>query len=484
MYDAVVVGGGPAGATAATAVAMRGHRVLLLEKEEFPRYRIGESLLPSTVHGVCRLLGVADEVERAGFTRKRGGTFRWGGNPDPWRFTFGLSPRLEDPTSFAYQVERSVFDAILLSGARRAGVEVREGCTATGVLGGGGDGRVEGVAYTDRAGRAREARARHVIDASGGTSRLHAHVGGGRVHSDFFRNLAVFGYFAGGGRMPEPDAGNILCVAVEDGWLWYIPLRPDLTSVGAVVGPEQVGAVRRDAYGTWRRLIDSSPLIRDLLAGVPRATEPMYERLRVRKDYSYTKRSLWRPGMAVVGDAACFVDPVLSSGVHLATYGALLAARAVNADLAGAVPEERGFGEFQARYRREYRLFYEFLAAFYDMHQDERSYFWKAKKVTAAGSGEREAFVELVGGLASGDGFGTGFGERLTAASRDVDAAVRRLPGAGDLRNPLFDSDTVRAVFQEGAALAEHAGYGPPAGDGPGGLRVSADGLAWRPPAV
>jgi len=145
-FDVVVVGGGPAGATAATLVAMRGHRVLLLEKHRFPRYQIGESLLPATVHGVCRILGVADEVARAGFTLKRGGTFRWGANPNPWQFLFALSPRLPDPTALAYQVERAKFDAILLRNAARTGVDVREGCHVTGIVADGQ--RVRGVSYT------------------------------------------------------------------------------------------------------------------------------------------------------------------------------------------------------------------------------------------------------------------------------------------------------------------------------------------------
>ena len=116
--DVIVVGGGPAGATLAALVAMQGHRVIVLEKETFPRHQIGESLLPSTVHGICRLTGVSDELEKAGFTRKRGGTYRWGANPDPWTFSFSVSPRMASHASYAYQVERSKFDKILLDHAR------------------------------------------------------------------------------------------------------------------------------------------------------------------------------------------------------------------------------------------------------------------------------------------------------------------------------------------------------------------------------
>src|ERR1700733_2666210 len=123
--DVVVVGGGPGGSTLATLVAMAGHHVVLLEKEKFPRYQIGESLLPSTVHGVCRLTGVADELARAGFTLKRGGTLRWGSNPEPWTFSFSVSAKMTGQTAYAYQVERSKFDKILLDHARRMGADVR-----------------------------------------------------------------------------------------------------------------------------------------------------------------------------------------------------------------------------------------------------------------------------------------------------------------------------------------------------------------------
>jgi len=135
--DVVVVGGGPGGSTLATLVAMRGHHVVLLEKEKFPRYQIGESLLPSTVHGICRLTGVADELAKAGFTKKRGGTFRWGATPEPWTFAFSVSPKMVGETSHAYQVERSKFDQILLDHARHMGVDVREQHAVSDVTGDG-----------------------------------------------------------------------------------------------------------------------------------------------------------------------------------------------------------------------------------------------------------------------------------------------------------------------------------------------------------
>src|SRR5712691_8549114 len=162
--DVVVVGGGPGGSTLATLVAMQGNRVILLEKEQFPRWQIGESLLPSTVHGVCRLIGVADELAKAGFTKKRGGTQRWGANPEPWTFAFSVSPKMTGETSYAYQVERSKFDQILLDNARRKGVDVREQHAVTDVIC--NEDRILGVSYKDDAGNEGTIHAKYVVDAS------------------------------------------------------------------------------------------------------------------------------------------------------------------------------------------------------------------------------------------------------------------------------------------------------------------------------
>jgi halogenation protein CepH len=181
---------------------------------------------------------------------------------------------------------------------------------------------------------------------------------------------------------------------------------------------------------------------------------------------------------------------VLSSGVHLATYSALLAARSINSELDGTLAEATVFAEFEARYRREYQLFYEFLVSFYDLNQDEESYFWRAKRVTAVGGDELAAFVSLVGGLASGDDalpVDAPVGARLAAAAADFGAAVDRLAEVDDRRNALFESQTVRAVFREGAVLQELGLFGGPLDDErpmrDGGLIAAKDGLSWILPA-
>ena len=480
--DVVVVGGGPGGSTLATLVAMRGHRVVLLEKEKFPRYQIGESLLPSTVHGICRLTGVADELAKAGFTKKRGGTMRWGARPEPWTLAFSVSPKMAGETSHAYQVERSKFDQILLDHARNTGVDVREQHTVTDVID--DEGRVCGVSYADAAGSKGTIHAKYVVDASGNKSRIYQQAGATRQYSEFFRSLALFGYFEGGKRLAEPNSGNILCCAFDSGWFWYIPLTPTLTSVGAVVRHDLAGKIQGDPEEALTALIAECPMISDYLRDAKRVTEGPYGELRVRKDYSYANTKFWRPGMALVGDSACFVDPIFSSGVHLATYGALLAARSINSVLAQTVDEQTAFGEFEQRYRREYGVFYEFLVSFYDMNVNENSYFWSAKKVTDSTSSDLESFVSLVGGVSSSE---EALAHRYKSRSSEFAGAVDELIANKERSMvPLMKSSIVKQAMREGAKEQARVLPGqdvePEAPVFSGGLVAAPDGLGWSLP--
>jgi halogenation protein CepH len=485
MHDLIVVGGGPGGATVATFVAMQGHKVLLLEKERFPVHKIGESLLPSTVNGICAMLGVSEKLASAHFVRKLGGTFRWGRQQEPWTIAFAMSPKLTGPTAFAYQVERMKFDSILLDNAREKGVDVREQHSVTGLLCD-GNGRVTGVNYCNSQEREQEVVGRFVVDASGWSTILHRQVGE-RVQSECFRNVAVFGYYQHGKRLPPPNAGNIYSVAFECGWFWYIPLSPELTSVGVVLGQEQAHVLRHGAEPVLSQMVARCEPIRDLLNQAVRVTAGPYGQVRVRKDFSYCSTRFWSPGMALVGDAACFIDPVFSSGVHLATYAGLLAARSINTCLADRLSEELAFTEFERRYRREYRYFYDFLVAFYNMDQDVESYYWSARRVLSSEAPAQEAFIELIAGIG-------GSGEKLYGNTESFLHRQHKLTNdlfypTGDAQRPVqFGQTQASKVFmagllQESAQLQQQAKLKDAGGcEAPlfgGGLVTSADGFHW-----
>lgn len=489
--DVVVIGGGPGGSTTATLLAKSGRRVIQLEKETFPRYQIGESLLPSTIHGVCRLLGCYEQVRDAGFMHKRGGSFRWGTNPVPWNFLFAISPEFAGEGSYAYQVERMKFDNILLENSAANGVDVRQNARVNGVDTD-ASGRVVGVRYVDADRVEHQITAEFVVDASGNTGRTSKYAGGERVYSEFFQNVAIFGYFEGGKRFPAPDSGNILCAAFDEGWCWYIPLSDTLTSVGVVLAKDKADAVLNAQEDTLTHYLDRCEIVRDMLADATRVTEGTYGQIRLRQDYSYANTRFWGNGMVLVGDAACFIDPVFSTGVHLATYSGVLAARSINSVLDGTLTEERAFTEFEGRYRREYAVFYEFLSAFYDMEQSEDSYFWKARKVTNFDRNDMTAFVSLVAGGYSGEQALTdpsAIVAKFRASSDALTAAAAKTGGmdtdSGQRMGHMFGAPVVRDVMEEMSALQARGAVAQGAVEPPlldGGLVPAADGLSWIDP--
>ena len=389
----VVVGGGPAGSCVSTLLARRDHRVTLLERERFPRDHVGESLLPASIP-ILDDLGVLDDVERAGFVRKRGATMVWGSDPEPWSWYFSET-NVSNPHS--YQVWRPEFDAILLDNARRHGVEVREGFQATDVVFDAG-GTAVGVRGrpADHSGCETETAAAYVIDATGQGGLLARRLGL-RQWDDFFRNLAVYGYFAGGARLPSPDEGNIFIESQPGGWLWNIPLREGWSSVGAVVdsvaGQETIRRLGAREYLLSQ--IAAAPRMAGLLSEANLVGEPA-----VLRDWSYRCKSLSGPGYMLVGDAACFIDPLFSSGVHLALTSATLAAAAVTSalrDPSMAGPVGR---VYQQLYYKEYGHFREMARLFYSSNRTADSYFWEARRLLDDDESlsPRQSFIQAVAG--------------------------------------------------------------------------------------
>jgi halogenation protein CepH len=434
QYDVLVVGGGPAGATAAGFLAQSGARVLLLEKERFPRYHIGESLLSATLP-ILEALGVLPAIESAGFVRKPGGTFVWGRSGEPWSFFFR-----EDPGGrpYAFHVLRSQFDEILLRHAAGLGVEVREGCAAREVEYD-ETARSSSVRFADESGRERRAAASFVVDASG-QSALLGRRDGLREFNPFFKNLAVFGYFENATALDGPVAGNILSVAFADGWFWFIPLHDGTTSVGAVVDAHrfaEMAAGRPEAL--YRQLVSACAPVAERLRDA-RLVSPV----RVIRDYSYASRSFYGPGYLLCGDAACFIDPVFSTGVHLACLSGYLAAHTCESLLGAARQGDSAEGALRAydeRYRAAFERYLTFLYFFYDHHAEPDSYFWQARKILSAETRleARQSFVRLLSGRGDLVGGDRALAEELEARHARMGDATKRgrfaaIPDAGIFR--------------------------------------------------
>jgi halogenation protein CepH len=388
LRDVIVIGGGPAGSVAAGFLAQAGLRVTLFERERFPRYHIGESLLSATMP-ILETLGVMPAIEAAGFVRKPGGTFVWGSHREPWSFFFQDDP---GGRPHAFHVLRSEFDHILLRHAARLGVEVREAHRVETVAFDGALNRVHGL---DQRGAPFDAAAPWVIDASGQQALLGRR-DQLRRFDPFFKNLAVFGYYRDAERLDGPVAGNILSAAFDEGWFWFIPLHDGTTSVGAVVDAKRfAGEAAGDAPALYARLIDACPPVRERLAAATRVSE-----VRVIRDYSYCSERFHGPGYLLAGDAACFIDPVFSTGVHLACLSGYLAAHTLEAIVGRQAEAAAALATYDQRYRAAFERYLRFLYFFYDHHADPQSYFWTARKILdpAQPLEARTAFVRLMSG--------------------------------------------------------------------------------------
>jgi len=391
----LVIGGGPGGATAASLLARGGCSVTLLERDHFPRYHIGESLLP-TILPILDLIGAREKVEAFGFQRKQGAYLEWG--PEQWSLDFG---ELSGNYTYAFQVTRSEFDHQLLEHARSLGVRVFEGVEVESLT---FDGERPVSAHWLRkddgnGGRAQgELRFDYLIDASGRSGIMANRYLRNRRFHKIFQNIAIWGYWEGADRLATGREGDIAVSSIADGWLWAIPLHDGTMSVGVVMHKDTVTARRPvDTQAIYLQAIQESNMVKEIVRPAK-----LVSRIHSEQDYSYASQRLCGPGYFLIGDAACFLDPLLSSGVHLATYSALLAAAGILSTLRGEVSEGEASAFFEKSYRQAYLRFLVFLSAFYDVGRRKESYFWEAQRLTqedVAASDLKRAFLKLVTGV-------------------------------------------------------------------------------------
>lgn len=328
-YDVLVIGGGPAGATAGLVLAREGWRVLLLERSSFPRFHIGESFLPRNM-ALIRELGLEEELRKIPQVEKRGAEFVLGHGRDEGSL-YWFTDTLTRGETVSFNIERAPFDAMLLDAARRAGVEVREEQAVRKILRL-EDGRVE--ALTD----AGPVSARWLVDASGQSTLLGKHLGIRKV-LPHRRKAAYFGHFENVARREGPEGGFIVIVMSEEGWFWLIPLDETRTSVGVVMHADQAKKVGLPPEQMLPWAIERCPAVKQRMTAAVYPGGP--DGYHVLADFSYRCSPYAGPGYFLVGDAAVFVDPIFSTGVCMGMMSAVEAGRGITALLRGTASPKK-----------------------------------------------------------------------------------------------------------------------------------------------
>ncbi|MCZ0205467.1 chloramphenicol-biosynthetic FADH2-dependent halogenase CmlS [Streptomyces achromogenes] len=372
-----IIGAGPAGCVAALTLQKLGHDVEVFERDHFPRYRVGESFLPGTL-SILNRLGLQEKIDAAGFVKKPSATFLWGQDQAPWTFSFS-TPRTS-PWVFdhAIQVKREEFDQLLVEEVRERGITVNEGTPVTNV----DISAPDSVTLTVRQGEeSRTVTSDFVIDAGGASSPLARQLKV-RRYDEFYKNFAIWSYFKKADPFTGDLKGTTYSITFEDGWVWMIPVKDDLYSVGLVVDRSKAAEVKE---------LGPDRFYRETLAKAQRATAllgdaEMVDEVRIVHDWSYESDLFSRDRFFLCGDAACFTDPLFSQGVHLASQSAVSAAAAIDRITQHEDELQEVHAWYNRTYRETYEQYHEFLASFYTFASftEPESEFWTKRRISEA----------------------------------------------------------------------------------------------------
>lgn len=355
IYDAIIIGGGPGGSAAGCTLAQAGKRVLILEKEKFPRFHVGESLIPYG-NEVLRKIGVWEKLQSAGFMPKLGAEFVLGNSKATNQVLF--SKYLAKEYAQTFQVERAKFDEILLNHAIESGCHVWQ------------DTRVESIetgadvtsVICEKNGAKTHLRSRWLFDATGRDAFLGKQLKLPKTDLGLAKKFATFAHFQGVRRNPCPTDGHITVVRLDFGWCWLIPLDAEKTSVGLVQSLEHFQKTGLKPHENFERAVEATRELKSRLGEATRVSEYFFT-----GDYTYRYLQNAGPRWFLIGDAAGFIDPVFSSGVMLALKSGCLAAQE-------ALKADRGNGPLSVAAQRRYTkkvgqmctVFHRLIAMFYD----------------------------------------------------------------------------------------------------------------------
>ena len=346
-FDVAVIGAGPAGSSAGTLLAQAGRSVVIFDKEKFPRFRVGESMLPASLNTLERM-GVKPKIDAGGFLIKHGGEIVSAcGKRVRFYFRNGLNAK----RATSYQVLRSKFDKILLDHAAESGCDVREQTTIESF-----EIRAEGVAlYTGDD----LVRAKYVIDCSGRNCLIGNLL---QLKQPFpnLRKFSVFAYYDGFSQPEGPDGTLTRMIRAKDSWFWMIPLYGGATSIGVVMDTEKFRELKMPPEGALAHCIAEQPMVNEWMGAAKRVTP-----VHATGDFSYRNSKLTGERWLLAGDAAGFVDPVFSSGVYLALLSGEQAADALNLVLDRPQDRSRAFRYYERRIGRVLDIYLRWASAWY-----------------------------------------------------------------------------------------------------------------------